>query len=186
MVDCHVHSEHHDRDCNRRFGALHHSTVTRQAKPQGVHHGRICLPLIVRYSLLDHALPLTDIFRVPIAAAIQLNFFYKDSRDESLKDDLTLGYWRSLVGNQAMQCLAIFTTCLPYTKIFMEGFESGLMRLDDLRRRGEQSSRGDSRSYQLMDISRSGVDASKTSKAIQVSKSWNIQTEPAEESSPSR
>lgn len=121
------------------------------------------------------------ISRVPIVAAIQLDFFYQESKDASLNNDLTLGYWRSLICNQAMQCLAIFTTCLPYTKIFMEGFESGLMRLDDLRRRGEHSSKGDSRSYQLMDISRSGPDK----KAIKVSKSWNVHVEPAEGSSSS-
>lgn len=118
---------------------------------------------------------------VPIAAAIQLDFYYRESRDNAFKDDLTLGYWRSLICNQTVQCLAIFTTCLPYTKIFMEGFESGLMRLDDLRRRGEHSSRGGSRSYQLMDISRSGANQ----KAIQVSKSWNVQVSPAGESSAS-
>lgn len=112
---------------------------------------------------------------VPIAAAVQLYFFHQESKDAALHDDLTLGYWRSSICNQAMQCLAIFTTCLPYTKIFMEGFESGLMRLDDLRRRGEHSSKGDSRSYQLMDVSRSGPDK----KSIKVSKSWDIQVEPA-------
>ncbi|KAL6704917.1 hypothetical protein ACN47E_007462 [Coniothyrium glycines] len=118
---------------------------------------------------------------VTVAAIVQLDFFYQESKDTALKDDLTLGYWRSAICNQTMQCLAIFTTCLPYTKIFMEGFESGLMRLDDLRRRGEHSSKGDSRSYQLMDISRSGPDR----RAIKVSKTWNISVEPAAGSSAS-
>lgn len=63
----------------------------------------------------------------------------------------------------------------------MEGFESGLMRLDDLRRRGEHTSKDDSkRSYQLMDISRSTRD-----NAISVSKSWAVQVEPAKRSSSS-
>jgi hypothetical protein len=66
----------------------------------------------------------------------------------------------------------------------MEGFESGLLRLDDLRRRGEHTSKDDSKGYQLMDISRSGrSENSKRSqsapdRSIQVSKSWAVQVEP--------
>jgi hypothetical protein len=66
----------------------------------------------------------------------------------------------------------------------MEGFESGLMRLDDLRRRGEHTSKDDSKGYQLMDISRSGrSEQSRPSerepdRSIQVSKSWAVQVEP--------
>jgi hypothetical protein len=63
----------------------------------------------------------------------------------------------------------------------MEGFESGLMRLDDLRRRGEHTTKDDSkREYQLMDISHSTHD-----NAISVSKSWAVQVEPAEHASSS-
>jgi hypothetical protein len=71
----------------------------------------------------------------------------------------------------------------------MEGFESGLMRLDDLRRRGEHTSKDDSKGYQLMDISRSGERSQRSARSanaalgrersIQVSKSWNVQIEPA-------
>jgi hypothetical protein len=112
--------------------------------------------------------------RVLITAAVQLSFFNQESKDPSLKDDLTLGYWRSAICNQITQCLAIVTTCLPYTKIFMEGFESGLMRLDDLRRRGEHSTTDNSgRGYQLMDISRSAKE-----QAINVKKSWTVEVEP--------
>lgn len=61
----------------------------------------------------------------------------------------------------------------------MEGFDSGLMRIDDLRRRGEHTmygSQSDSRrAYQLMEVSRSTLD-----KSINVSKSWAVQVEPAE------
>jgi hypothetical protein len=72
----------------------------------------------------------------------------------------------------------------------MEGFESGLMRLDDLRRRGEHTSKDDSKGYQLMDISRSGERSSRSAartphaalsreRSIQVSKTWAVKTEPA-------
>ncbi|RYN28882.1 hypothetical protein AA0115_g5560 [Alternaria tenuissima] len=121
---------------------------------------------------------------VLVAAAIQLGFFNRESTDAALKDDLTLGYWRSTICNQIVQCIAIVTTCLPYTKLFMEGFESGLMRLDDLRRRGEHTSKDDSKGYQLMDISRSGRSEHSTrsqggpDRSIKVSKSWAVQVDP--------
>ncbi|KAF3042759.1 hypothetical protein E8E12_010021 [Didymella heteroderae] len=90
------------------------------------------------------------------AAAIQLAYFHQEHNDPTTNDDLMLGYWRSALCNQIVQCLAIVTTCLPYTKIFMEGFESGLLRVDESRRRGEYASKGYSgREYQLMDVSRS-------------------------------
>ncbi|KAF2819496.1 hypothetical protein CC86DRAFT_471952 [Ophiobolus disseminans] len=112
---------------------------------------------------------------VLVAVAVQIAFFNQESKDVALKDDLTLGYWRSAICNQIVQCLAIVTTCLPYTKLFMEGFESGLMGLDDSRRRGEYASKDDSKGYQLMDVSRSGHSGK--SRNIQVSKSWDVQTE---------
>jgi hypothetical protein len=131
-------------------------------------------------------------YRVLVAAAVQLGFFNQESKDVALKDDLTLGYWRSAICNQIVQCLAIVTTCLPYTKLFMEGFESGLMRLDDLRRRGEHTSKDDSKGYQLMDISRSGRSerserpgnaALARERSIQVSKTWAVQVEPTKSAS---
>lgn len=120
---------------------------------------------------------------VLVAAAVQLGFSRQESRDGALKNDLTLGYWRSTICNQVVQCLAIVTTCLPYTKLFMEGFESGLLRLDDLRRRGEHTSKDDSKGYQLMDISRSGGRSARSGTdrgaSIQISKTWAVRTEPA-------
>jgi hypothetical protein len=117
-----------------------------------------------------------------IAAAIQLAYFHQESNDPSTKEDLTLGFWRSAICNQIVQGLAIVTTCLPYTKIFMEGFESGLIRVDDGRRRGEHTSKSDSRrEYQLMEISRSAQGKKSTQdNSINVSKSWAISVEPAE------
>ncbi|KAA8616874.1 hypothetical protein A1F94_007522 [Pyrenophora tritici-repentis] len=124
---------------------------------------------------------------VLVAAAIQLGFFNQETQDVALREDLTLGYWRSSICNQIVQCLAIVTTCLPYTKLFMEGFESGLMRLDDLRRRGEHTTKEDSKGYQLMDMSRSGPSEQSggsrsipnRSRSIQVSTSWAVKVEPA-------
>ena len=66
----------------------------------------------------------------------------------------------------------------------MEGFESGLMRLDDLRRRGEHTTKEDSKGYQLMDMSRSGPSERSEgsqrgpNRSIQVSTSWAVKVEP--------
>jgi hypothetical protein len=109
---------------------------------------------------------------------VQLIYFHRESRSSTTKDDFTLGFWRSAVCNQAVQCLGIVTLCLPYTKVFMEGFESGLMRLDDLRRRAEHTKDDSKREYQLMDISRSTRD-----RTINVSRSWDVQVEPVARSS---
>jgi hypothetical protein len=122
-------------------------------------------------------------YSVLVAIACQLAFFNIEHGDASLKDDLTLGYWRSTICNQIVQCLAIVTTCLPYTKLFMEGFDSGLMRLDDLRRRGEHTTKDDSKGYELMDVSRSGQVGADNS--IKVSKSWAVNVEPVASTSSS-
>jgi len=112
-------------------------------------------------------------YRVPIAALIQLILYREENRDTALKDDLTLGYWRSTVCQQLVQGIAILTTCIPYTRLFIEGFDSGLMRVDDLRRRGKYSGKDESSGYKLMDISRSTQ-----TNQISVSTSWNVQSEP--------
>lgn len=116
------------------------------------------------------------------AAAAQLGYFRTESQNAALKEDLTLGYWRSCICNQILQCLAIVTTCLPYTKLFMEGFDSGLFRLNDLRMRGKNTPEDDSRGYHLMDVSRSGQshqsDSTDIPRGIRVSKSWAVQVDP--------
>lgn len=63
----------------------------------------------------------------------------------------------------------------------MEGFESGLIRIDDGRRREAYALKGYSgREYQLMDVSRSlQAKRSAPDKSINVSKSWGVSVEPA-------
>ena len=70
------------------------------------------------------------------------------------KNDFTLGYWRSIIGNQVVQCLAIVTVALPYANLFMESFDSGLIRVGEPRGKGEYSS-DIGKGYNLLDISRS-------------------------------
>ncbi|KAL5381018.1 hypothetical protein PMIN06_009844 [Paraphaeosphaeria minitans] len=93
---------------------------------------------------------------VSIAAAIQLHFFHEDTSGP-LKDDYALGYWRSTIGNQIVQCVATVTTSLPYTKIFMESFESGLIGAERPGGKTERSTEGSGpsgRGWELLDVSR--------------------------------
>ena len=120
--------------------------------------------------------------RVLAAAASQLALFHQEIHNSATNKDLTLGYWRSALCNQVMQCLAIVTICLPYTRIFMESFESGLVRVDDGRRRGElslkESSGGD---HQLMHTSRSSQSRpTDPARSIKVSRSWDVSIKTAE------
>ncbi|KAF2646837.1 hypothetical protein P280DRAFT_545119 [Massarina eburnea CBS 473.64] len=95
---------------------------------------------------------------IVVAAAIQLYLFHKDSSSPR-KDDLTLGYWQSTIGNQVVQCLGIITTTLPYAKLFMESFESGLIRVNNVRWKEGQLINDSERTYKLLDVSRSSQPA---------------------------
>ena len=44
--------------------------------------------------------------------------------------------WTVILCTQVAQCLSITTACLLYLKPFLETFESGFIRSDDVRRRG--------------------------------------------------
>lgn len=48
----------------------------------------------------------------------------------------TLDFWSTAVCTQVVQNLSIITACVPYLKPFFESLESGMIRSDDLRRRG--------------------------------------------------
>lgn len=51
-------------------------------------------------------------------------------------DDSSYSSWPVVIGAQVVQTLSITTACLMYLKPFLESLESGLLRSDDLRRRG--------------------------------------------------
>lgn len=128
---------------------------------------------------------------VSIAIILQLVFLHRDSTGP-VRGDLSLGYWRSAVCEQAVQSLAIITTSLPYAKMLMQSLDSGMMRMDDTRRRGgDYSKDGSGRAYELLGISRNSAkrrEAAKISKtdsertlntAISQTKTWTIKREPA-------
>jgi len=94
---------------------------------------------------------------VSIAIVIHLVFLHRDSTGP-YQEDISLGYWRSVVCQQAVQCLSIVTTSLPYAKMFMTSLDSGMIRIDDARRRGEDYSKDSNvRSYELLGISSDGT-----------------------------
>jgi len=50
--------------------------------------------------------------------------------------------------------MGIVTTCLPYAKLFMESFDSGLVRVDDVGRRGALSAAdSNGEEYKLLNLS---------------------------------
>lgn len=54
----------------------------------------------------------------------------------SKHEDPTFDAWPVVLANQVVQNLGIVTACIPYLKPFFESLGSGMIRTDDLRRRG--------------------------------------------------
>ncbi|KAI5458829.1 hypothetical protein BGZ63DRAFT_52695 [Mariannaea sp. PMI_226] len=77
------------------------------------------------------------IFVVP-AAVVQIIY----SNRAFASDDFTFSSWEAAITVQLVQCLAIFTVCVPNLKPFLDSLESGQTRVDDLRRQGKSSSNG--------------------------------------------
>lgn len=51
-------------------------------------------------------------------------------------------YWRVVVCALLTQCVSIVTACIPYLKPFFVSLESGMVRVDDTRRRGNTTRPG--------------------------------------------
>lgn len=51
-------------------------------------------------------------------------------------DDYTFDSWPMVLSSQSVQSLSIITACIPYLKPFLASLETGMIRADDLRRRG--------------------------------------------------
>jgi hypothetical protein len=51
--------------------------------------------------------------------------------------DLTYALWSVATAMVLTQCLSIVTACIPYLKPFYQSLESGMIRSDDMRRRGD-------------------------------------------------
>lgn len=63
-----------------------------------------------------------------------VQLFYLDRTSDS--QNPTLDFWSTAVCTQVVENLSIITACVPYLKPFFESLESGMIRSDDLRRRG--------------------------------------------------
>jgi len=85
--------------------------------------------------------------RVFVVAAVACQLFYSNQPVSDPAFDL----WPASISTQVVQCLSITTACIPYLKPFLDSLESGLMRADDLRRRGGTSAG----SYNISDVPKS-------------------------------
>ncbi|GAO17458.1 hypothetical protein UVI_02052030 [Ustilaginoidea virens] len=61
-------------------------------------------------------------------------------RASSRAADRTLAAWRVAVAAECVQCVSIVFACVPYLKQFFLSLESGMIRVDDARRRERTSS----------------------------------------------
>lgn len=133
---------------------------------------------------LSRGAPKLMLYSVSIAIILHLVFLHRDYTGP-VRGDLSLGYWRSASIQQAVQSLAIVTTSLPYAKMFMQGLDSGMMRIDDKRRRGENSKGSTGRAYELLEISTDGTKQRQATKdrslnnGISQTKTWTVEREPA-------
>ncbi|KAF7952262.1 uncharacterized protein EAE97_001759 [Botrytis byssoidea] len=118
---------------------------------------------IVNITTWSRKLTLICIFgtRVCVIAAVCCQLFYLNQRMQ----DPTFDPWRTTICNQIVQCLSIITACVPYLKMFLDSLESGLLRLDDLRRRGGRAVEDDRDSNRITSDSR-GIKKSKIAKMI--------------------
>ncbi|KAF7889638.1 uncharacterized protein EAF02_002053 [Botrytis sinoallii] len=99
--------------------------------------------------------------RICVIAAVSCQLFYLNQKIE----DPTFDPWRTTICNQIVQCLSIITACVPYLKMFLNSLESGLLRLDDLRRRGGRATEDD-RDFNRNASDSRGIKKSKTAKKI--------------------
>lgn len=67
-----------------------------------------------------------------VAVVAQLAYF----NSATLSDDLTFDLWPTVVCTQFIQSLSIIMACVPYLKPFFDSLVSGMIRNDDVRRRG--------------------------------------------------
>lgn len=75
-----------------------------------------------------------------VTPAIAVQIYYSNGAFAST--DFTFSIWRAVITIELVQCLAIVTVCIPSLKPFLDGLESGQIRVDDLRRQGKSSSNG--------------------------------------------
>jgi len=78
--------------------------------------------------------------RIFVVGAIVPELVFRVRADRSA--DHTFGAWPAVVCQVAVQALSIIFACVPYLKPFFGALESGMIRMDDTRRREGRSVTG--------------------------------------------
>ncbi|KAL8668431.1 MAG: hypothetical protein Q9168_006937 [Polycauliona sp. 1 TL-2023] len=105
----------------------------------------LAIPLIIVWKIQTPLKRKVVIFmcfasRIVVLAAIVLQIIYQERAKGG--NDRTYQMWRVVICAQAVQSLSIVTACIPCLKPFLESLESGMLRVDDLRRRGMNGAYG--------------------------------------------
>ena len=89
---------------------------------------------------------LIEIFRVCVASVCKLVYWNRARHS----NDLTFAVWPVTLCTQMIQCLSIASFCLLYLKPLFDTLDSGFIRSDELRRKGQRNPEG---SFNLSSIS---------------------------------
>ncbi|KAI9881206.1 MAG: hypothetical protein M1830_007184 [Pleopsidium flavum] len=92
--------------------------------------------------------------RIMVIAAVTAQLVYLNRASDTT--DATFDLWPLVLCTQVVQNMSIITACIPYLKPFLESLESGMMRSDDLRRRGIEGING----YSTASSGRFGTNSS--------------------------
>ena len=85
--------------------------------------------------------------------------------NSALKDP-TYSNWQNVLTGVIVQSLGIITSCIPYLKPLLESLESGMIRIDDLRRKGGSSYADNSTSGQSHRLGRLNFGSKAMSKPV--------------------
>ncbi|KAI4154381.1 MAG: hypothetical protein LQ340_001713 [Diploschistes diacapsis] len=106
--------------------------------------------------------------RVPAIIAIICQLVY--SNQITTPDDPSFDYWPVVLCEQCIVCLIVVSTCMVYLGPFLDSLESGFMRVDDVRRRGETAANYGSRTGNSSKQHANGPSGSRRNKFL----SWNF------------
>ncbi|KAI4234235.1 MAG: hypothetical protein LQ349_003911 [Xanthoria aureola] len=105
----------------------------------------LLLPLIIVWKIQTKLKKKAVIFlcfasRIVVLGAIVGQLVYQNRAAST--NDRTFKMWPVVLMAQTVQSLSIITACVPCLKPFLESLESGMLRTDDLRRRGMNGAYG--------------------------------------------
>ncbi|KAI0412116.1 hypothetical protein F5X98DRAFT_382917 [Xylaria grammica] len=112
--------------------------------------GLIALPFAVLWHLqisLARKVAVFACFALRILVIAALIWQIVESRNISDRQDPTFLYWTFAISTSVTQNLAVVVACIPYLKPFLDSLESGLIRSDDIRRRGNLAGKSTSSNY---------------------------------------